>query len=169
MKNISPANNPFVKTPSTKPAISRNKKVICSQKSVVNNKLQTQRKEEALRRRWKELPEAVFVNTKGKMLNERNLRERHHYPACSKAKLRRNRIHDIRHSYATIRIDAGHNIADISKQLGHSSIKVTVDTYYKWIAGSHSDQTAELDRLGIPAPACTPAAPEKIKGLADTR
>jgi hypothetical protein len=37
MKNISPANNPFVKTPSTKPAISRNKKVICSQKSVVNN------------------------------------------------------------------------------------------------------------------------------------
>jgi hypothetical protein len=40
MKNISPANNPFVKTPSTKPAISRNKKVICSQKSVVNNKRQ---------------------------------------------------------------------------------------------------------------------------------
>ena len=37
MKNISLANNPFAKTPSTKPAISQNKKVICSQKSVVNN------------------------------------------------------------------------------------------------------------------------------------
>jgi DNA replication protein DnaC len=37
MKNISLANNPFAKTPSTKPVISRNKKVICSQKSVVNN------------------------------------------------------------------------------------------------------------------------------------
>jgi hypothetical protein len=38
MKNISLATNPFVKTPSTKPSVSRNKKVICSQKSVVNNK-----------------------------------------------------------------------------------------------------------------------------------
>jgi len=37
MKNISLANNPFVKITSTKPSVSRNKKVICSQKSVVNN------------------------------------------------------------------------------------------------------------------------------------
>jgi len=37
MKNISLANNPFVKIPSAKPSVSRNKKVICSQKSVVNN------------------------------------------------------------------------------------------------------------------------------------
>ena len=37
MKNISLANNPFAKTPSTKPSVSRNKKVICSQKSFVNN------------------------------------------------------------------------------------------------------------------------------------
>ena len=37
------------------------------------------------------------------------------------AKLRRIRIHDLRHTYATIRLLRGHNVGDVSYQLGHSS------------------------------------------------
>jgi integrase len=58
------------------------------------------------------------------------------------------RIHDIRHSYATIRISAGHNIADVSRQLGHASIKITVDTYYHWLPSQHIGEVSELDQIG---------------------
>ena len=35
------------------------------------------------------------------------------------------KLHDLRHTYATIRLLRGHNIGDVSYQLGHSSIKIT--------------------------------------------
>jgi integrase len=47
----------------------------------------------------------------------------------SSAKLRQIRIHDLQHSYATIRLLKGHNIGDVSYQLGHSSISGTYDVY----------------------------------------
>ena len=97
---------------------------------------------------WREVPEWVFVDQDGKPLDPGNLRGRVHYKACEKAKLRRVRIHDIRHSYATIRISAGHNIADVSRQLGHASIKITVDTYYHWLPSQHLGEVAELDEIG---------------------
>ncbi|MCG6971976.1 MAG: hypothetical protein LJE66_02400 [Desulfobacterales bacterium] len=31
-------------------------------------------------------------------------------------------MHDLRHTYATTRLLSGHNIGDVSYQLGHSSI-----------------------------------------------
>ena len=71
-----------------------------------------------------------------------------HNKICEKAKLRTVRIHDLRHSYATIRIGEGHNIADVSRQLGHSSIKITVDTYYHWMPSQKREEVHELDNLG---------------------
>ncbi len=97
---------------------------------------------------WGKVPEWLFYNNKGNPLDPRNLRQRIHYKICEKARLRRVRIHDLRHSYATIRISAGHNIADISRQLGHSSYKITVDTYYHWIPDQNSDEVDELDMIG---------------------
>ena len=39
------------------------------------------------------------------------------------------RIHDLRHSRASYMISAGYNIAYVSKQLGHSNITTTLNTY----------------------------------------
>ena len=47
---------------------------------------------------------------------------------------------------------AGHNIADVSKQLGHHSIRITVDTYYHWIPGANSSEVNELDLKSAPYP-----------------
>ena len=58
------------------------------------------------------------------------------FKILDKAGLRRIRLHDLRHTYATLRIQAGHNIADVSRQLGHHSINITVDTYYHWMPGN---------------------------------
>lgn len=67
--------------------------------------------------------------------------------------------HSLRHSYASLMINAGIPIAYVQRQLGHASIKVTVDTY-----GSHlpTDNKAAVERLAaiVPLPACS--APEGL-------
>ncbi len=93
-------------------------------------------------------PEWIFSNGQGMPMDPKNLRERYHKRICEKAKLRQIRIHDLRHSYATIRISAGHNIADVSRQLGHSSIKMTVDVYARFLPNEKKGEVEELDHLG---------------------
>lgn len=51
------------------------------------------------------------------------------------AKLSRRNPHDLRHTYATIMLMAHQSPAYVQKQLGHSSISITVDTYGHWIPG----------------------------------
>ena len=48
---------------------------------------------------------------------------------------RRQNLHDLRHTYATILLMAGVSPAYVQKQLGHSSISMTVDIYGHWIPG----------------------------------
>jgi len=62
-----------------------------------------------------------------------------------KACLPHMRIHDLRHSYCTIRLLRGHDIGDVSYQAGHSSIKITFDTYTHWVAGKFKSQVDDLD------------------------
>jgi integrase len=68
------------------------------------------------------------------------------------AKLRRIRIHDLRHTYANIRISRGHNMGDVSKQLGHSSIKITFDVYGHLETGNFKSEIDELDSPRNTAP-----------------
>jgi integrase len=62
-----------------------------------------------------------------------------------KAGLRKIRVHDLRHTYATLRITKGDNVADVSKQLGHHSVKFTMDIYYHWIPGGNKSEVDGLD------------------------
>lgn len=39
------------------------------------------------------------------------------------------RVHDLRHSHASMLIDMGIDILEISRRLGHESAKTTMDTY----------------------------------------
>lgn len=48
---------------------------------------------------------------------------------CEKANVKKIRIHDFRHSHATILYNNNVSVATISKRLGHSSIKTTLDVY----------------------------------------
>ncbi len=45
------------------------------------------------------------------------------------SKVKKIRLHDLRHSNATILINNGANIVAVSKRLGHSSVKTTLTTY----------------------------------------
>ena len=67
-----------------------------------------------------------------------------------KAGLRQIRIHDLRHTYATLRISKGDNILDVSKQLGHHSVKITLDVYAHWMPGGKKSEVDELDSETAP-------------------
>ena len=108
------------------------------------------RKKEALKKGWGEPPELLFYNQAGSQIDINHLRKRVFYKCLEKAGLRRIRIHDLRHTYATLRIAKGDNILDVSKQLGHHSIKITIDTYSHWIPGGQKSQVDELDNQQAP-------------------
>jgi integrase len=78
------------------------------------------------------------------------LRKRVFYKCLEKAGLRRIRIHDLRHTYATLRISKGDNILDVSKQLGHHSVKITLDIYAHWMPGGKKSEVDELDGQQAP-------------------
>lgn len=48
---------------------------------------------------------------------------------CSAAGLKHIRIHDFRHTHASLLINEGINIMEISRRLGHKDIKETLETY----------------------------------------
>jgi integrase len=93
-------------------------------------------------------PEYVFTNEKGGFMDVNNWRRRVFNKALEKAKLRRIRIHDTRHTYATLRLSKGDNITDVSKQLGHHSVKLTLDIYNHWLPGGKKSEVDALDDLG---------------------
>ena len=71
----------------------------------------------------------VFTARNGASLDGDNVRKRVFQPALVRTKLRQIRIHDLRHTYASLLIQQGESLAYVRDQLGHSSIQVTVDIY----------------------------------------
>jgi integrase len=104
-------------------------------------------KEEGLRLGLGDHPEYVFTNRRGGFMDVNNWRRRVFNKAFAKAGLRSIRIHDLRHTYATLRISKGDNIADVSNQLGHFSEAFTMKVYYHWIPGKKKAEVDALDDL----------------------
>lgn len=87
------------------------------------------------------------------------------YPVLKAAESRAVRLHDLRHTYASLLLQAGEAPIYVKEQLGHSSIQVTVDLYGHIRPGQNR---AAVDRLaaattGDPAPA-TPAGEQAPSG-----
>lgn len=49
--------------------------------------------------------------------------------ALKRAKLPKIRLHDLRHTHATLCLSAGVHPKVVSERLGHSSVKMTLDRY----------------------------------------
>jgi len=71
----------------------------------------------------------VFPDTEGNALRKSNLVRRSFNPLLEAAGLPHFRFHDLRHSYASLALSAGVHPKVVQEMLGHSSIKMTLDTY----------------------------------------
>jgi len=73
-----------------------------------------------------------------------NWRNRVFGKVCDKAKIRRRRVHDTRHTFSSLLLSNGEPLRYVSAQLGHSSIRMTADVYGHLELGSNR---AAMDRL----------------------
>ena len=55
------------------------------------------------------------------------------------------RVHDLRHSHASLLINNGHNIIIVAKRLGHSDIKQTLNTYSHLMPNIQSEIVESLN------------------------
>ena len=62
------------------------------------------------------------------------------------------RVHDLRHSHASMLIDMGFDILEISERLGHESVKTTLDTYSHLYPEKDTKLAGELNKLRRPSP-----------------
>jgi integrase len=98
----------------------------------------------------------VFGREDGGYIEPRYLTRHVLYPALERAGIprvgeggRKRDFHSYRHSFARIALEHGAEITWVQRQLGHSSITLTVDLYGAW---ARSAEKAQAEKLGAAFP-----------------
>jgi integrase len=87
-------------------------------------------------------------------MNAAFLRFKIWYRLLRRAEVRSIRIHDLRHTYASLLLLAGEPMLYVKEQLGHSTVQVTVDYYGHIRPGLNRgavNRLAEATRPGAPS------------------
>jgi integrase len=79
----------------------------------------------------------VFTNDDGSAIHRERV-ARAFTRALKRADVRPIRIHDLRHTFATLQLEQGVNVKKISEMLGHSNVGITL--------GIYSHVTKQMDR-----------------------
>lgn len=92
--------------------------------------------------------ELVFANSEGMPLMRKNLVRRHFKPALKSAKLPTNlTLYCLRHTCASLLLQAGVHPKIVAERLGHSSTKLTLDVYSHIAPGMQSEATACIEKV----------------------
>jgi integrase len=115
-----------------------------------------------------EFPLWVFpsATNPAKPLNDAWLRDRVWRPLLDKAGVQHVRVHDARHTYASLMLRRGVPVVYVSRQLGHSSIAVTVDLYGHFVPGAdrhHVEGLVDAIETAETQPDATPAQPARSR------
>jgi integrase len=99
----------------------------------------------------------LFPSKKGTILQPDNFRKRAWTRLFIEAGLPRVRVHDLRHTFASLLLQKGTSLAYVKEQMGHHSISVTVDTYGHLVPGGNRAEVNRLDDVdsgvtGVEAP-----------------
>jgi len=93
----------------------------------------------------------VFPSPRGEVLNDDNFRHRVFRPAVRRTGLTGFRFHDLRHTYAALMVAAGAHPKYLQAQMGHSSIRVTLDLYGHLFPDANRGVLDALDKLIAPS------------------
>ena len=87
----------------------------------------------------------VFPTTTGTTTSGTNMLGRYFKPLLKRADLPAIRLHDLRHTCATILLMAGKHPKYVQEMLGHASIAITLDTYSHVIEGMDGGLADAMD------------------------
>jgi len=106
----------------------------------------------------------VCPSPEGSVLDPDNLYKRYFLPVPEASGLRKFRLHDLRHTFGSLLIQDGASLKYVCEQMGHSSIKVTADTYGHLIPGADISWVDRLDSETSQQQNATPAQPAEKDG-----
>ena len=89
----------------------------------------------------------MFTDSAGGWLRRDNFRRREFHRLLEMAGIRRVRFHDLRHTAATLMLEADVHPKVVQEVLGHSSIAVTLDTYSHVVPALQTDAARRVDDL----------------------
>ncbi len=91
----------------------------------------------------------VFTKDDGEPVHPQSV-SRAFAQAIAAAKLPEIRLHDLRHTHATLALQAGIHPKVVSERLGHATIAITLDTYSHAIPSMQEEAAALIAGLVFP-------------------
>ena len=92
----------------------------------------------------------VFPNSEGNPMDARNMVRREFDTVVAKTSIGHFRWHDLRHTYASVLLANKADIKFVQKQLGHSSIRITLDTYGHLLRGACDEALSIISNIMQP-------------------
>lgn len=89
----------------------------------------------------------MFCGEFGSPLSIPNLTYRYFRPILTAAKLPQIRLYDLRHTHATLLLAADEHLKVVSERLGHSTIRLTADTYSHVLEGMQQATATKLENM----------------------
>ena len=89
----------------------------------------------------------VLCTSRGTPFNPDNVVKRKFQPAVKRANIGVVRWHDLRHTFGSLKVEQGENIYYVQRQMGHSSIQVTIDIYGHMLESRRPEAAAKTDTL----------------------
>lgn len=103
--------------------------------------------EHYLSRRPEDFGELVFQNSNGNPKDRTNLTNREFKRVLRRAGLRMIRFHDLRHSYASLCINAGMDPKALQRAMGHASVRTTFDIYAHLLPSSYGNVVERIEAI----------------------
>jgi integrase len=89
----------------------------------------------------------VFPSRRGTPMNAKNLTTRGFKPLLKRSGLPNIRLHDLRHTCATLMLCEGVHINLVQELLGHATVSITLDTYSHLLPGMGDETAWAMDRI----------------------
>jgi integrase len=99
----------------------------------------------------------IFQTREGTPLNPSNVYNRMFKPVVEAADIGKLKMHDLRHTFGSWKIEQGENVLYVSKQMGHKDAAITLKVYSHLVKESRPETAAKTDAMFQPAAATSAA------------
>jgi integrase len=86
----------------------------------------------------------VFASERGGPLHDSNLARRKWHPLLASLEIEKTGFHILRHTFASVVLQAGLDIGTVSRILGHASASITLSIYSHHIPGREKEAAAAI-------------------------